>query len=65
MTKEEYLLARGWRCVESDRGDRWIDPIPHPRGYAVARHFPTDTAEQIQLDRDAACRDYVNARRPV
>ena len=65
MGRDEYLLARGWRRAESNVGERWTDPIPHPNGYALGVFYTAERAEQIQLDRDAACRDYVNARRPA
>jgi hypothetical protein len=67
MNRDEYLLSCGWKYRGSYAPGIqgwWIDPLPHPMGYAVGRSFTAEEAERIQLDRDAARRDYVNARRP-
>jgi hypothetical protein len=71
MTRDDYLLARGWRRSGAfpGGGDQWYDPLGKKRrdtfGVLPADAVTADDAERIQLDRDAAARDYVDARRPV
>jgi len=63
----DYLLACGWTrngSFAGGGGDRWVDPVIKS-GYAMTSVYQLDQAERIQLDRDAARRDYVNAKRPT
>ena len=68
MNRAEYLLARGWlpsEAVADAAGEAmWIDPLRDSRGFTHAVYQPEEGAERRQLDRDAAARDYLEARRP-
>ena len=71
MGRDEYLRARGWKRDGAfpGGGDQWFDPcgkkVRDTYGNKRVIEVTADVAEAIQLDRDAACRDYVNARRPM
>jgi mutator protein MutT len=68
VNRAEYLLARGWLpsdvVVDGAGHPMWIDPLRDTKGFAHAAYCPEEGAERRQLDRDAAARDYLEARRP-
>ena len=71
MTREEYLIERGWRRsggFPGDGKDQWYDMKGaklEPGNHAYKDAVIVEVAHAIQLDRDATLRDYVNAHRPV
>ena len=68
MTREGYLIERGWRrCggFPGDGKDQWYDMKGAQMGPGDHKDAVTvEVAHTIQLDRDATVRDYVNAHRP-
>lgn len=70
MTNAQYLLARGWRRSGAfpGGGDQWYDvlgrQIRDDLDLLKCSVFREHEAVEIQLNRDAELRDFVNERRP-
>lgn len=72
MTNEQYLIAKGWKRSGSfpgDNADQWYDvfDLKYKDIFdIIGKRIPlrVETAVQIQLNRDAEIRDFVDLHRP-
>ena len=72
MTNEQYLLVRGWKRSGSfagDGGDQWYDAFDVKFTTIlelINKRDPLhiETAIEIQLNRDAEIRDFIDLWRP-